>query len=196
MQGQLLSIGELQVQWKNVISPVRNSRNTCSHTKYLCSSSLGTHLHSEVKDAHSMQFFQSYHKNILLQEKSGGKMYGSRVVRIWLTSLIRKATLFLNDYHMERSRRTCSNVTLLCFFLIVRIEISQFLWEIYSLCPEILKWWVYSGCHGLTEVITGIQELMFIQSTSRWSSLLQGLSNIPIIGCHVHACSFSERSSF
>jgi hypothetical protein len=88
-----------QLQWKNVISHVRNSRNTCSHTKYLCSSSLGTHLHSEVKDAHSMQFFQSYHKN--------------RVVQRWLTSLIYKATLFLNDYHIERSRRTCSNVTTL-----------------------------------------------------------------------------------
>jgi hypothetical protein len=142
MQGKLLSIGELQVQWKNVINHVRNSRNTCSHIKYLCPSSLGTHLHSEVKDAHSMQLFQSYHKNILLQEKSGGKMYGSRLVWSWLPSLIHKATLFLNDYHMEKSRRTCSNATLLCFFLIMRMEISQVLYKIYSLCPEILKWWV------------------------------------------------------
>ncbi len=60
-----------QLQWKNVISHVRNSRNTCSHTKYLCSSSLGTHLHSEDKDAHSMQFFQSYHKNRVVQRSVG-----------------------------------------------------------------------------------------------------------------------------
>jgi hypothetical protein len=95
-----------QLQWKNVISHVRNSRNTCSHTKYLCSSSLGTHSRG-----------QRCSFNVVLpvipQEQSGGKMCGSRLVWIWLTSLIHKATLFLNDYHIERSKRTCSYVTTL-----------------------------------------------------------------------------------